>query len=59
MILYLTYWYLAYWFARAQRARITTRFILAIPLSSAFGAPVSTLLLSTAKAGSDSPRAGG
>lgn len=37
--------YLTYWFPRAQRARITALFILAIPLSSVFGAPVSTLLL--------------
>lgn len=37
--------YLTYWFPRARRARITALFILAIPLSSVFGAPVSTLLL--------------
>lgn len=37
--------YLTFWFPRATRARITALFILAIPLSSVFGAPVSTLLL--------------
>ncbi|GGG16123.1 MFS transporter [Rhodococcoides trifolii] len=37
--------FLTYWFPRARRAKITAMFILAIPLSSVFGAPVSSLLL--------------
>ncbi len=40
MILYLTYW-----FPWARRARIIAMFMLAIPLSSVVGAPVSTALL--------------
>jgi ACS family tartrate transporter-like MFS transporter len=42
MILYLTYW-----FPWAQRGRIVAMFMLAIPLSSVLGAPVSTALLGT------------
>jgi ACS family tartrate transporter-like MFS transporter len=42
MILYLTYW-----FPWAQRGRIVALFMLAIPLSSVLGAPVSTALLET------------
>ncbi len=42
MILYLTYW-----FPWAQRGRIVALFMLAIPLSSVLGAPVSTFLLGT------------
>lgn len=40
MILYLTYW-----FPAAYRARIVGAFLIAIPLSSVVGAPLSTLLL--------------
>jgi len=40
MILYLTYW-----FPSTVRGRITSLFLLAIPLSSVVGAPVSTVLL--------------
>jgi ACS family tartrate transporter-like MFS transporter len=40
MILYLTYW-----FPADQRGRIIATFMLAIPLSSVLGAPVSTYLL--------------
>ena len=40
MILYLTYW-----FPWAQRGRIVALFMLAIPVSSVLGAPVSTALL--------------
>jgi len=42
MILYLTYW-----FPWAQRGRIVAMFMLAIPLSSVLGAPVSTAMLGT------------
>jgi ACS family tartrate transporter-like MFS transporter len=42
MILYLTYW-----FPWTQRAKITAGFMMAIPLSSALGAPISTLVLGT------------
>src|SRR3954462_13158796 len=42
MILYLTYW-----FPWAERGRIVSMFMMAIPLSSALGAPVSTALLGT------------
>ncbi len=37
--------YLTYWIPAAQRARVLGLFLLAVPLSSAFGAPVSSLLL--------------
>lgn len=37
--------YLTYWFPRAQRAKITSLFMLGVPLASVFGAPVSTLLI--------------
>jgi ACS family tartrate transporter-like MFS transporter len=40
MVLYLTYW-----FPNAARGRIMGWFFIAIPLSSAFGAPLSTWLL--------------
>lgn len=40
MILYLTYW-----FPAAYRARIVGAFLIAIPLSSVIGAPISTMLL--------------
>jgi ACS family tartrate transporter-like MFS transporter len=40
MILYLTYW-----FPASQRGRIAGAFLLALPLSSVLGAPVSTVLL--------------
>jgi ACS family tartrate transporter-like MFS transporter len=40
MILYLTYW-----FPWAQRGRIVAAFMLAIPISSVVGAPLSTALL--------------
>jgi ACS family tartrate transporter-like MFS transporter len=40
MILYLTYW-----FPASTRANITGAFLVAIPLSSVFGAPVSSALL--------------
>ena len=40
MILYLTYW-----FPAAVRARITGAFMIAIPVSSVIGAPLSTALL--------------
>ena len=40
MILYLTYW-----FPEERRAKMTAAFMMAIPLSSFFGAPVSTTLL--------------
>ncbi|MDB5719580.1 MAG: major facilitator superfamily 1, partial [Alphaproteobacteria bacterium] len=39
--------YLTYWFPAPVRARITSRFLIALPLSSAVGAPVSTWLLGT------------
>ena len=42
MILYLTYW-----FPSAYRAKIVGAFLLAIPISSIVGAPVSTALLGT------------
>ena len=42
MILYLTYW-----FPWAERGRIVAMFMMAIPLSNALGAPVSTALLGT------------
>ncbi|HEX4972658.1 MAG TPA: MFS transporter [Steroidobacteraceae bacterium] len=41
MILYLTYWFPAAW-----RARILSAFMIAIPVSSAIGSPVSTAILS-------------
>ncbi|MDB5364280.1 MAG: major facilitator superfamily 1 [Rhodospirillales bacterium] len=40
MILYLTYW-----FPQRRRAQIMGAFLVAIPLSSALGGPISTLLL--------------
>lgn len=41
MILYLTFW-----FPRAVRGRVMAGFLIALPLSSAIGAPLSTALLS-------------
>ncbi len=46
MILYLTYW-----FPWEQRGRIVAMFMLAIPISSVIGAPISTLLLGTSVMG--------
>jgi len=40
MILYLTYW-----FPRGDRARMTSLFYMALPLSTVLGAPLSTLLI--------------
>ena len=40
MILYLTYW-----FPRSERAKITGLFMLAIPVSSAIGAPISAAII--------------
>src|SRR5205085_11355953 len=40
MILYLTYW-----FPYTERAKMTALFMMAIPISSVLGAPVSTALL--------------
>jgi ACS family tartrate transporter-like MFS transporter len=40
MILYLTYW-----FPRRDRARMTSLFYMALPLSTVLGAPLSTLLM--------------
>lgn len=37
--------YLTYWFPRAQRAKVVALFFLAVPLSTVFGAPISTLLI--------------
>lgn len=37
--------YLTYWFPRVDRARIVALFFLAVPLSSVFGGPISTLLI--------------
>ena len=42
MILYLTYW-----FPGPERGRIIGSFMLAVPLASAFGGPLSTMLLGT------------
>ena len=42
MILYLTYW-----FPASVRATITSRFLVAVPLASVVGAPISTALLDT------------
>jgi MFS family permease len=38
--------YLTYWFPQRDRTRIVALFMLAIPLSSAIGAPVSSLIIS-------------
>ncbi|MCX7899294.1 MAG: MFS transporter, partial [Methylocystis sp.] len=38
--------YLTYWIPAAQRARAMGLFLLAVPLSSAIGAPVSSLIMS-------------
>ncbi|MGW4872555.1 MFS transporter [Streptomyces chartreusis] len=37
--------YMTYWFPARERARITALFLLAIPLSSVVGAPLSTAIL--------------
>jgi len=37
--------YLTYWFPKLYRARIVAMFMVAIPLSSFFGSPISTALL--------------
>lgn len=37
--------YLSYWFPRAYRARVTAAFLLAVPLTSALGAPLATSLM--------------
>jgi MFS transporter, ACS family, tartrate transporter len=37
--------YLTYWFPHAQRAKVLSLFILAVPVSSVLGGPVSTLIL--------------
>ena len=37
--------YLTYWFPKAYRARIVASFMVAIPLSSFFGSPISAALL--------------
>ena len=37
--------FLTYWFPRAVRAKVVALFFLAVPLSSVFGAPISTLLI--------------
>jgi D-galactonate transporter len=37
--------YLTYWFPREQRAKIVSLFVLAVPLSSVVGSPLSTLLI--------------
>jgi ACS family tartrate transporter-like MFS transporter len=42
MILYLTYW-----FPKTERGRIIGSFMVAVPLASAIGGPISTLLLGT------------
>ncbi len=42
IILYLTYWYTS-----AERARIVGLFMVAVPLSSVIGAPVSSIILET------------
>lgn len=39
--------YLTFWFPKRERARALALFLLAVPLSSAIGAPVSTWLIST------------
>jgi len=37
--------YLTYWFPQRDRARVTALFMAAVPLSSALGAPLSSLLI--------------
>jgi ACS family tartrate transporter-like MFS transporter len=39
--------YLTYWFPKETRGRVMGGFLIAIPLSSALGAPLSTVLLET------------
>ena len=40
--------YLTYWFPQRERARMTALFMVAVPLSSAIGTPVSSLLIAHA-----------
>lgn len=44
--------YLTYWFPKKYRARIVAMFMVAIPLSSFFGSPISAALLTLDGAGS-------
>lgn len=37
--------YLTYWFPRRERAKITAMFMVAIPVSSVLGAPISTAII--------------
>jgi MFS family permease len=37
--------YLTYWFPRAYRARVISAFLLSVPLTGAFGAPLATSLM--------------
>lgn len=37
--------YLTYWFPQAERARVTALFMVAIPVSTAVGAPVSSVIM--------------
>lgn len=37
--------YLTYWFPRAYRARVIAAFLLSVPLTSVFGAPLATSLM--------------
>jgi ACS family tartrate transporter-like MFS transporter len=37
--------YLTYWFPRAYRARVIAAFLLSVPLTGAFGAPLATSLM--------------
>ena len=46
IVLYLTYWY-----PNARRGRMTTMFMLAIPLSGLIGGPISGWIMETFKAG--------
>lgn len=39
--------YMTYWFPRAERARATALFILAVPLSSAIGSPLSSWIITS------------
>ena len=41
--------YLTYWFTAAERAKVVGMFMVAIPLSSAIGAPVSSFILDSFK----------
>ena len=37
--------YLTYWFPRAYRARVIAAFLLSVPLTGVFGAPLATSLM--------------